>query len=113
MLFQNWVLIFKCTRSRKQGQGHCLFKNKNKIKSRVKVKVRIHTEEKDNSDKVMICINTIPSTPKTLNDLVGNKSLHSSYIQTEFNDKKKMIINIFSAYVVPLLKYINHPAFLQ
>ena len=24
-----------------------------------------------------------------------------------------MIINIFSAYVVPLLKYINHPAFLQ
>ena len=24
-----------------------------------------------------------------------------------------MIDNIFSAYVVPLLKYINHPAFLQ
>ena len=24
-----------------------------------------------------------------------------------------MIINIFSAYVVPLLKYINHPALLQ
>ena len=24
-----------------------------------------------------------------------------------------MIINIFSAYVVPLLKYTNHPEFLQ
>ena len=24
-----------------------------------------------------------------------------------------MIINIFSAYVVPLLKYINHPALIQ
>ena len=24
-----------------------------------------------------------------------------------------MIINIFSAYVVPLLKYINHPVLLQ
>ena len=41
------------------------------------------------------------------------KSLHSSYIQTEFNNKNKMTINIFSAYVVPLLKYINHPALLQ
>ena len=41
------------------------------------------------------------------------KSFHSSYIQREFNDKNKMINNIFSAYVVPLLKYINHPSLLQ
>ena len=34
-------------------------------------------------------------------------------IQIEFNDKKKTIIKIFSAYFVPLLKDINHPAFLQ
>ena len=61
----------------------------------------------------MTFINTIPSTSNTLKNLVVNKSLHSSYIQTEFNDKYKMIINIFSAYVVPLLKYINHPALLQ
>ena len=46
-------------------------------------------------------------------NLVANKRLHSSYIQTYLNDKKEMIINIFSAYVVPLLKYINHPALLQ
>ena len=35
------------------------------------------------------------------------------YIQTESNDKNKMIINIFSAHGVPLLKYINHQALLQ
>ena len=112
MLFQNWVLLFKFTRSRKQGQGHCLFKNKNKIKSRVKVKVRIHTEEKDNSDKVMICINIIPSTSNTLKNLVVNKSLYYFYIQTELNDEKKMTISIFSSYIVPLLKDINHTALL-
>ena len=29
------------------------------------------------------------------------------------NDKKETKINIFSAYVVPMLKYINNPALLQ
>ena len=29
------------------------------------------------------------------------------------NDKKEMIMNIFSEYVVPPLKYINNPALLQ
>ena len=42
-----------------------------------------------------------------------NKSLHYSYIQIEFNDKNKLIINIFSAYVETLLKYINHNPLLQ
>ena len=77
------------------------------------VKQKIHAKVTDNSYKVMRCINTIPSTSNTLKNLVVNKSLHCSYIPTEFNDKKEMIINIFSAYVVPLLKYINHPALLQ
>ena len=45
--------------------------------------------------------------------MVVNKSLHSSYIRREFNDKNKIIINISSAYVEPLLKDINHPALLQ
>ena len=72
-----------------------------------------HAEEKDNSDKVMIFINTIPSTSNTLNNLVVNKSLHSSYIQIEFNDKNKMIINIFSVYVLALLKDIYHPVLLK
>ena len=61
----------------------------------------------------MTCINKIPSTSNTLNNLVVNASFHSSYIQREFNDKNRMIINIFSAYVVPLLKDVNHPAFPQ
>ena len=42
-----------------------------------------------------------------------NKSLHSSYIEIKLNNRNKMIINIFSVYVVPLLKYINHPELLQ
>ena len=78
-----------------------------------KVKQTTHPEETDNSDKVMTCINTIPSTSNTLKNLVVNKSLHYSYIQKEFNDKKEMIVNIFSAYVVPLLKDINNTAFIQ
>ena len=45
--------------------------------------------------------------------MVVNKSLHSSYIQTECNDKILMIIIIFSAYFVPLLKHINNPVLLQ
>ena len=77
------------------------------------VKQRIHAEETYDSDKVMTCINTIPSTSNTLKNLVVNKSLHSPYIQTELNDKKEMIIKIFSAYVVPLLRDINHNALLQ
>ena len=68
------------------------------------VKQITHSEEIDNSYKVMTCINTIPSTSKKLKNSVVNKILHSSYIQTYLNDKKEMIINIFSAYVVPMLK---------
>ena len=61
----------------------------------------------------MTCINTIPSTSNTLKNLVVNKILHYSYIQTEFNDDKEIVINIFGAYVVPLLKSINRPELLQ
>ena len=48
----------------------------------------IHAEEMDNSDKVMTCINTIPSTSNTLKNLAVNKKFHSSYIKIEFNDKQ-------------------------
>ena len=77
------------------------------------VKQRIHAEETDNSYKVMTCNKKIPSTSNTLKNFMVNKSSHYSYIQTEFNDKKEMIIKILSAYVLPLLKDINHPALLQ
>ena len=77
------------------------------------VKDIFHAEDTENSDKVMICNTTITSTSNTLNNLEVNKSFHSAYIQTEFNDKKETIINIFSEYVEPLLKYTNHHTLLQ
>ena len=77
------------------------------------VKDRIHAEETDNSDKVMTCTTTISSTSNKLKNLAANRGFHSSYIRREFNDKKDMIINIFGAYVVPLLKDINHTALIQ
>ena len=45
------------------------------------VKQKNHSEETNNSYKVMECIKTITSTSKTLKKLVANKSFHSSYIQ--------------------------------
>ena len=77
------------------------------------VKQITHAEETDNSEKIMICINKMLSTSNTLKNLVVDKILHYYYIQTEFSDKKEIIINIFSDYVLPLLKDINHPALLQ
>ena len=45
------------------------------------VKVIIHVEDTDNSDKVMICSTTIPSTSNTLKKLAVNTHFHSSYIK--------------------------------
>ena len=73
------------------------------------LKQRIHEEDKDNYDKVMTCTITIPSTSNTLKNLTVNKSFHYSYIKIKFNYKKETIINIFSEYLEPLLKDINHP----
>ena len=66
-----------------------------------KVKQIINSEETENSEKVMTSINTIPSTSNTLKNLLLNKSLHSSYIQTEFNEKKGIINNTFITDVEP------------
>ena len=77
------------------------------------IKEIIGAEVTDNSDRVMICSTTIPSTSNTLNNLLVHESSHYSYIQKEFNDKKEDIINIFSAYVAPLIKEIYHPELLQ
>ena len=61
----------------------------------------------------MTCTTTIPPKSNRLKNLAVNNSFHSSYILREFNDKKEMILNIFSAYVEPLLKYINNTSLLQ
>ena len=89
------------------------FNDNNLAKLPNDIKQIFHAEKTDNSDKVMTCINKITSISNTLKNLVVNKSLHYSYIKKESNDKNEMIINIFSAYIVPLLKDINHPALLQ
>ena len=52
------------------------------------VKQKNYAEEKYNSDCVMTCIKTILSTSNTLKKLLLHKSSHSSYIQTEYNDKE-------------------------
>ena len=73
----------------------------------------MHAEETDNSDFVMNCINTIPSTSSTLKKLLLHKSLHCSYIQTKYNDKEKIINRTLITYAESLLDYINHPALIQ
>ena len=65
------------------------------------IKYRIGAELTDNSEKIMICFTTFPSTS---NKMLVNSSSRSSYTKKEFNDKKEEIINIFSAYFVPQIK---------
>ena len=64
-----------------------------------KVKIRSFAEETYNSDCVMTRINKIPSTSNTLKKLLLHKSLHYSYIQTEYNDKKEITNSTLTAYV--------------
>ena len=104
----NTVVVLKCPKrilqyyfSKWFNILQCNYNNLEKLPN--DVKQRTHAEETYDSEKFMTCINTITSTSNTLKNLVVNKILNASYIQTEFNDKKKIIINIFSAYVVPLL----------
>ena len=67
------------------------------------VKQIVHAEVTNNSDYVMTCINKITSTSNTLMKLLSHKSLHSSYIQIEFNEKEEITNNTFITYVEPLL----------
>ena len=110
----NYVVILKCPKRMMENYFstvftilECNYNNLAKLPNEVKYK--IHAEERENSYKFMVCITKIPSTSNTLTNLVVNKSLHISYIPRKFNDKMKIIINIFSSYVVPPLKHINHP----
>ena len=64
----------------------CSFNNLVKLPN--EVKQRIHAEETDNSDYVMTCINTIPSTSNTPKKFLLHESLLSSYIKTKYNDKE-------------------------
>ena len=89
----------------------CSFNNLAKLPN--EVKQIINAEETDNSDYFMTCINAINSTSNTVKMLLLHKSLHSSYIQTVYNDKEEIINNTFIIYVEPLLDDFNYPALLQ
>ena len=85
------VFIFKCLKRMLEYYFSKLFAilecNANHLeKLPNEVKQRIHAEETDNSDYVMTCISTIPSTSNTLKNFVSNKSFHSFYIHREFNE---------------------------
>ena len=114
----NYVVILKGSKSMVEyylSKGFTIveWNDNNLAKLPNELKQIIHVEETHNSDEVMKYINTIPYTSNTPKNLVVNEKSHPSYFQREFNDKKKIIINIFSAYVVPLLKNINHLVLLQ
>ena len=67
------VFFFNCNRFKK-----------GKLPS--EIKDRIGSEVTDNSDKFMICSNTIPSTSNKLKNLLVNLSSNYSYIQKLFKD---------------------------
>ena len=65
------------------------------------------------SDYIMTCTTEIPFISKTLKKLLLQYNFHSSYNQKIYICEEKIIHNIFSTYVEPLLNYINHPALVQ
>ena len=67
------------------------------------IKDRIGAEVTDNSDKIMICSTTFPSTSNKMKNLLVNSSYHSSYTK-KINDEKEEIFKIFSEYFVPQIK---------
>ena len=77
------------------------------------VKERVGAELKVNTDSVMLFYTTITSTSNTLKNLVINSNYHSSYSTEELNTKNEQMSNIFSTYVTPQMKEINHPAIIQ
>ena len=86
------IVVLKCPKrmleyyfSKIFGILECNFNDLEKLLN--EVKQRIHAEETDNSDYVIICINTIPYISNTLKKLLLHKSLDSSYIQTKYYDK--------------------------
>ena len=65
------------------------------------------------SDYVMTCTAEISSVSNAIKKFWIQSYLHSSYIQTKYNDKEESINNIFSTYVQQLLDDINHPALVK
>ena len=65
------------------------------------------------SDYVMTSTTEILYLPNTLNKLLLQYDLHSSYNQTKYIGEEEIMHNIFSKYLELLLNYINHSALLK
>ena len=80
---KNLVVVLKCPKSMLEYNFSKVFilfdcNTHNLEKLPNEAKEIIHAEDVENSEKVMICNNTIPSTSNTLKNLVANKSFHFS-----------------------------------
>ena len=61
----------------------------------------------------MTCTTAIPSISNTLNKLLLQYNLYSSYNKTKYIGEEEITHNTFSTYVEHFLNYINHPALVQ
>ena len=61
----------------------------------------------------MLCYTTITSTSNTLKNLLINSNYHSSYSTETFNTNDEQMRKLFSTYVTPQIKEINHPSIIQ
>ena len=77
------------------------------------LKERVGTELKVNTDLFMLCYTTIISTSNTLKNLVISSNYHSPYSTEEINTKNEQTRKLFSTYVTPQIKEINHPSIIQ
>ena len=65
------------------------------------------------SNYVMTWTTALSSISNTLNKLLLQYDLHSSYNQTKYISEEEIIHKIFSTYIEPLLNYINHTELIQ
>ena len=77
------------------------------------MKQRVGAGVEVNSDKVMIFKTTIISTSNTLENLVISSYDHSSYSTEKLNTEKEEMSRLFSTYVTPQIREINHQSIIQ
>ena len=76
-------------------------------------KQRIHAINMHKSYFVMACYTEIHSVANTINKLYIMSDVHFGYIHNFYHDKQGVVDELFFQYNKPLLKYIDHPTFIQ
>ena len=77
------------------------------------VKLRIHAIVEQKTDHVMACYIAISSVANTLKKFHIQYNFFTVYKQNFYHNKQDKFDEIFDQYYLPLLKYIDHPAFIQ